>query len=366
MWFALSTLAAVTFGIRGILYQWTSQRPVDRNMLLFGVYLSGTLISFAINLYFKQPWTTGVWAGFFMGLFSFIANTTMYRGFAVGRASVIAMFTGFPPVVVVIFAYFLWGESLGALQLFGFTLIIVALLIIRYDRDFRKGLLQGLKWGLPTMFFFGLTDLSSKQATLLDAETLPALTTMYGTGSLLFACLYLWSRWRSTSLKHDGNDSSAEVIEAAADMSDEVADVASADLPDKVADAAVDMSDEVLDAGTAKVPDNAASADLPDELADAAVVDVDVANDADVARAWTLQRTFAWGLFVGISNIVGMILLVTAFRTGPTGIVSAISAMNVVFVLLYARLYLKEAMSPRVIVGLLLALAGIVVVKLVS
>lgn len=293
MWFALSTAAAVTFGIRGILYQWTSQRPVDRNILLFGVYLSGTLISFAINLYFKQPWSSGVWAGFFMGLFSFIANTTMYRGFAVGRASVIAMFTGFPPVVVVIFAYFLWGEALNALQLFGFTLIVVALLVIRYDRDFRKGLLQGLKWGLPTMFFFGLTDLSSKQATLLDAETLPALTTMYGTGTLLFACLYLWSRRHGT-------------------------------------------------AGAASEHGN---------------------NDV---AAWGSKRTFAWGLFVGISNIAGMILLVTAFRTGPTGIVSAISAMNVVFVLLYARLYLKEAMSPRVVVGLLLALVGIVVVKLVS
>lgn len=339
MWFALSTAAAVTFGIRGILYQWTSQRPVDRNILLFGVYLSGTLISLAINLYFKQPWSSGVWAGFFMGLFSFIANTTMYRGFAVGRASVIAMFTGFPPVVVVVFAYFLWGESLNAWQLFGFILIVVALLIIRYDRDFRKGLLQGLKWGLPTMFFFGLTDLSSKQATLLHAETLPALTTMYGTGSLLFACVYLWSRRHGASKQQVREHEQVHELEQVREHEQ------------------VRQHEQVreLEHGTQHVKqhDKDDRHDNPE-------------HKITAVAAWTSQRTFAWGLFVGISNIAGMILLLSAFRTGPTGIVSAISAMNVVFVLLYARLYLKEAMSARVVVGLLLALIGIVVVKLVS
>lgn len=300
MWFVLAIGAALCFGLRGVLYQWTSQRPVEQSILLFGVYVSGALISMGINLYFNQPWNFEVWLGAFMGIFSFIANAAMFKGYAVGKASIIAIFTGFPPVVVALSAYILWGESLNIIQMIGFIILILSLFVIRYDREFKVGKLQGLKWGLLTMFFFGLTDVSSKQATLLEAKTLPVLTMMYGTGALGFAGLYLWNGWKS--------------------------------------------SRDNIEDGKLKI----------------------ATNGRTTSRLWTKRRTLIWGLFIGISNVAGMVFLISAFRLGTTSLVSAISSMNIVIVLLYARIYLKERLGLRVGIGLTLALVGVLVLRLAT
>ncbi|MBP1995125.1 EamA family transporter [Paenibacillus eucommiae] len=321
MWFVFAAAAAMCFGIRGILYQWTSQRPIDRNMLLFGVYLSGSLIAFALNLNLNQAWTYGVWMGIPMGIFSFIANASMYKGFSVGRASMIAMFTGLPPVVVVVVAYFLWGEALGITQLAGFLIVIAGVLVIRYSRDLKLGQLQGLQWGLLTMFFFGLTDISSKQATLFEAATLPLLTVMYGTGAVLFASLFVQAKLKALRNVSQRNAS-----------------------------------------GQARVSGHESATDQQLQVSGVSVGSASIALPA----AWTMKRTFIWGMFVGITNIAGMIFIVHAFRDGVTGIVSVISAMNLVIVLLYARFYLKEMISRREALGMLLALAGIVVLRLAS
>ncbi len=44
MWFAYAIWAAFFFGLRGILYQWTSQRSIDRNLMFIGVYISSTIL----------------------------------------------------------------------------------------------------------------------------------------------------------------------------------------------------------------------------------------------------------------------------------------------------------------------------------
>ncbi|RUT45292.1 EamA family transporter [Paenibacillus anaericanus] len=309
MWFVFAAAAATCFGIRGILYQWTSQRPIERNLLLFGVYLSGTLIALGVNVFAGQPWGSGVIIGLLMGGFSFIANASMYKGYAVGKASIIALFTGLPPVIVVIAAYLLWGETLNLWQLLSFVVVILGLLLIKYSQDFKLGQLKGIQWGLLTMLFFGLTDLSSKQATLLGASTLPVLAVMYGTGATLFGTQWAINRLKAS--RHTMRIAAAEV------------------------------EGSVLDADTA-----------PETVV--------------VPVQWSNGKTLGWGMFVGISNIAGMVFLIPAFREGVTGIVSAISAMNVVFVLLYARFYLKEVMSRREIMGLSLALAGIVLLRLLA
>lgn len=309
MWFIFAAAAATCFGIRGILYQWTSQRPIERNLLLFGVYLSGTLIALGMNVFAGQPWSSGVMIGLLMGVFSFIANASMYKGYAVGKTSLIALFTGLPPVIVVIAAYLLWGETLNLWQLLSFVVVILGLLLIKYSQDFKLGQLKGIQWGLLTMLFFGLTDLSSKQATLLGASTLPVLAVMYGTGATLFGTQWAINRLKASKYT--------------------------------VRIAAAEVEGSVLYADT-------------------------VTETVVVPVQWSSGKTLGWGMFVGISNIAGMVFLIPAFREGVTGIVSAISAMNVVFVLLYARFYLKEVMSRREIMGLSLALAGIVLLRLLA
>ncbi|GGG02689.1 EamA family transporter [Paenibacillus aceti] len=309
MWFVFAVAAATCFGMRGILYQWTSQRPLDRNLMLFGVYLSGTVIALAGNLFAGQAWSKGAMIGILIGAFSFVANAAMYKGYAVGKASLIALFTGLPPVVVVIAAYLIWGETLNAWQIFSFIIVIIGLLLIKYSQDLKQGQLKGIQWGVLTMLFFSMTDLSSKQATLAGANTFPLLSVMYGTGAILFGLQWVISQYK-TSRK---------------------------------------------------------MARTPIQAVESAEGLVSAAAQMEAAPTqWSRSKTLGWGMFVGISNIAGMIFLIPAFRGGVTGIVSAISAMNVVFVLLYARFYLKEAMSPREIAGLSTALIGILLLRLLA
>jgi drug/metabolite transporter (DMT)-like permease len=314
MWFVFAAASAVCFGLRGILYQWTSQRPIDRNLLLFGVYLSGTVIALGVNAVVGQAWSSGVWMGTVMGLFSFISNAAMYKGFAVGKTAVIAMFTGLPPVVVVIMAYFFWNEKLNIWQTLSFVIIILGLLLIRYSNDITWKNLKGAQWGAVAMLAFGFTDLSSKQATLWNAETLPTLAFMYATGTLLFGLT-----WYSAGRKQAAVQAQTA---AAAESGDS--------------------------AGRGK-GDAGAAAGVPSPV---------------VRAQWSRGRTLLWGMVVGLTNISGMMLIMPAFKLGITGLVSAVIAMNVAFVLLYARFILKDRFSPAEVCGLTAALLGIIVLRL--
>lgn len=319
MWFVFAAASAVCFGLRGILYQWTSQRPIDRNLLLLGVYLSGTLIAVAINLIVGQPWSDGCWVGVLMGLFSYISNASMYRGFAVGRASLIAMFTGLPPVVVVILAYFLWDEKLNTWQSLSFIVIILGILMIRYSNDISLRNLQGAQWGALTMVAFGITDLSSKKATMLGAETLPTLSMMYVTGTLLFGLSWYIGKRRQAATE--------AMIAAAAEPQGPYTE-----------------GGHVAVEGQARMASSVASS----------------------PAVWGFGRTLVWGMVVGLTNISGMMLVMPAFKLGVTGLVSVVIAMNVIFVLLYARFVLKERFSRMEVGGLTCAFLGILILRLAA
>lgn len=317
MWFLFAACAALCFGVRGILYQWTSQRPVDRNLLFVGVYLSGALISFLLNLHAAQPWNGGVVFGAWMGLFSFAANASLYKGYEVGRASVVAFFSGLTPIIVVLAAYLLWRETLGPMQLIGFAIVVLALVVVRYRSDLQSGQLSGWQWGMLAMLLYAFTDLSSKQSVLSGGSLLPVLTMMFATGTLLFLLMYTVDRMRKRSVT--GRSSSTEPPPPAAKPEQEG-------------------------------PTDAFSAE----------------KSSPSPPLWSAKRTLLWGMTVGLTNIVGMVLMLSAYEDGITGIVSAIAALNVVIVLLYARFYLKDVMSRQETIGIILALAGILVLRLAS
>lgn len=295
-WLAFALGAAVCFGLRGILYQWTSQKPINRNLLLLGVYLSGTIVALGLNLFYGQKWSLGTLAGIGMGVFSFTSNAAMYKGFSVGKASLVAIFTALPPVVVIAIAYFAWGETLSLAQGLAFIIILIGILSIKYSSDISLSNLQGIQWALLAMLGFGLTDIFSKQSTLWHADLLPTLAVMYGTGSLLF-----WISWRMNVRKE------SQIMLASAG---------------------------------------------------------EVAATSEGVRAWGTMRTLLWGLFVGLSNISGMLLILPAFRLGVTGLVSAVIAMNVLLILLYARVVLKEKFRKLEIAGMVLAIVGMLVLRL--
>ncbi|CAG7650954.1 EamA family transporter [Paenibacillus allorhizosphaerae] len=326
MWFVFAAAAAVCFGLRGILYQWTSQRPIQRNLLLFGVYFSGMVIAAVAGFAAGQAWTSSVWIGTLMGLFSFVSNAAMYKGFAVGKASLVAMFTALPPVVVAVLAYFLWEEKLNIWQFGAFVVIMGGILMIRYSSDISLRHLQGAGWGVLTMLFFGFTDLSSKASTMLGAPPLPTLVVMYATGTLLFGLSWAMDSARERQARAILRQAVQETAAGAAEPA-----------------ASVDTQ--------SGVPRSESASGIPGEVA---------------APRWSVKKTFLWGLFVGISNICGMMLILPAFKLGVTGLVSAVIAMNVIIVLLYARFVLKEKFSRLETGGLMCAIIGILILRLAA
>ncbi|TXK81852.1 EamA family transporter [Paenibacillus sp. N3.4] len=288
MWLIFSVLAAFSFGLRGILYHWASQQSLNRNVLLCGTFFMGTLISIVCAIIFHQEWTVSALIGVQMGLFSFGANASMFKGFAVGKASLVAILTGLPSVVVVVMAFVIWGERLNVFQLLSFVVIVAGILLVRYSNDITLKNLQGAGWGLLALLLFAGNDLSGKWTTLVDAPLFPTLFFMFTTGT---CCFGLW--W----------------------------------LKDHIQGKKVD--------------------------------------EGKKRANWSERKTFLFGMAVGITNVVGMILIIQGFHLGKTGLVSAVVALNVLIVLLYTRFVLKDKFSKMEQSGLTMAFIGIILMKLV-
>ncbi|WP_441004413.1 DMT family transporter [Pseudocolwellia agarivorans] len=288
MWIVFALLATVFFGMRGIMYQWTSQKRINRNLLLFGVFFIGFIISLSGTMLLNHQWYgwADVAVGLSLGFGSFAANAFLYKGFSVGKASLISILSGLTPLFVLIFAFLLWQETLTALQLVGFFIIFGGLYIIRYSNDISLTNLQGAQWGLLAALFFSFNDLLSKQSTLLEADTFATLTSMFGFGSFLFAMSWLAK----------GNSS--------------------------------------------------------------------VDDENDVRPKWSRVKTFSCGLMIGLTNVAGMVAIISAFAIGNTGLVSAISGMNILIILLYSRIILKESFTRQELLGLTTAFVGVIVLRL--
>jgi drug/metabolite transporter (DMT)-like permease len=278
--------------------------------MLFAVFLSGAVVSFFGTFIAGHEWTWSVLVGILMGVFSFSANASMYRGFAVGKASIVAIFTGLPSIVVAFLAYMLWGETLTFWQLIALVIIVAGVLCIQYSEEMSVSNLQGLKWGLLAMLFFGFNDTMGKQAMLLEADVLPTLFCMFLTGSLLFC-----GNWIIMTRKD----------RAAAGGREEAA-------------AASASTNTSVQRSTAIKP--------------------------QAGSPWPLRKVFAWGLVVGLTNVSGMIFILPAFKLGVTGLVSAVVALNVLMILFYTRFTTKAKFRRLELVGIIFSFIGILLLRL--
>lgn len=293
-WLIYALLSAVFFGLRGILYQWSSKHGYERNLMLFGVFASGAIVSLISLLLFQQQWSMAALVGIMMGIFSFAANASMFKGFSVGKASLIAILTAMPPVLVALLAYIVWKETLSTMQLAAFAVILIGIILIRYSNDLSLKNLQGAQWGLLAMLFFSLNDMTGKLSTMLDAALFPTIFCMFATGAACFGI-----SWR---IDQDRRKRRALLDPA--------------------------MSEKELQ-GMKSAP-----------------------------------RTFGWGLVVGLTNVFGMILIISAFRDGLTGLVSAVASLNVLLILLYTRIFLREKFSPMELTGMAAAVSGVLLLRL--
>jgi len=196
MWLALALVAAVVFGLRGILYHWSALQPIDRNLVLLGTFATGSLICLSLGFILDQNWSDGSLLGLLMGLFTFGANLSVYKGFAAGKSSLPALFTSMSPVPVLLFSFLLWGETVNARQLAAFVIIVSGVVLIRYAGRQSLQRLQGMRWGLLALFFFALGDLSNKQASLAGGDPFPTLAYMWSVAAALFGSWWWIGRRR--------------------------------------------------------------------------------------------------------------------------------------------------------------------------
>lgn len=286
-WILYALLAALSFGLRGVFYQWTSQKTMNRNLMLCGVFFTGFLVSIFFILLQKTPFnvsTSHILVGGSMGVLSFMANAALYKGYAVGKASLVSVLAGLPPLIVVILAFLLWNETLTAIQIWSFVIIFAGIYLIRYSNDLSLKDLKGAQWGLLAALFFGLNDIMGKQSTRVESDMFITLILMFGVGSLLFFLGWIANR--------------------------------------------------------------------------------DSRNQGNTELSWSSARTFNVGMLVGLTNVGGMVAILTAFATGPTGMVSAISALNLIVVLLYTRFFLKVPFRLLELIGIGFALAGLLLLRL--
>lgn len=315
MWLTYSVLAALFFGSRGILYHWTSQQPINRNLLLFGTFSMGFVISLVCALLFGSNWTLSALIGIQMGLFSFGANAAMFKGFAVGKASIIAILTALPSVIVVIIAFFLWNERLNWMQLSLFIVIVSGILLVRYSNDISLKNLQGAQWGVIALLLFAFNDLSGKWSTIMLADQFLTLVFMFGTGSICFALWWL-------------RDVKIERAKRSSMINDSLLTIHGKE-------AAVEVAQHTPQAAALETPEQ-----------------------------WSNIKTYLIGMGVGITNVLGMIFIISAFEVGKAGLVSAVTALNVLIVLLYTRFVVKDKFTRVELAGIALAFIGILLMRL--
>jgi|SRR5690554_553070 len=196
-WILYALLAALSFGLRGVSYQWTSQKTMNRSLMLCGVFFTGFVVSLFFLLVQKTPSnvsTSHILVGSGMGVLSFLANAALYKGYAVGKASLVSVLAGLPPLIVVILAYLFWKETLTAVQLWSFFIIFVGIYLIRYSNDLSLKDLKGAQWGLLAALFFGFNDIMGKQSTRVEADMFVTLLLMFGVGTFLFLLSWLSNR----------------------------------------------------------------------------------------------------------------------------------------------------------------------------
>jgi len=67
---------------------------------------------------------------------------------------------------------------------------------------------------------------------------------------------------------------------------------------------------------------------------------------------------------VGVTNMVGMIFIMSAFQTGITGLVSAVASTNVLIILFYTWFFHQEQFRRMQWIGMGTAFVGVLLLQL--
>ena len=88
-----------------------------------------------------------------------------------------------------------------------------------------------------------------------------------------------------------------------------------------------------------------------------------VREPQELRKAFTTWRSSAW---VGTLSALGSACWFTAFALAPVGLVRSVGQVEIVFTLLFSRFYLKETLKSGDVAGLVLVVAGVILIVVVS
>jgi drug/metabolite transporter (DMT)-like permease len=83
----------------------------------------------------------------------------------------------------------------------------------------------------------------------------------------------------------------------------------------------------------------------------------------ELRKAFTTWRSSAW---VGTLSALGSACWFTAFALAPIGLVRSVGQIEIVFTLTFSRFYLKETLKTGEIAGLVLVVAGVLLIVLAN
>ncbi len=198
IWLIAALLSALIFGFSGFLMKVGCERGHSSSILLFGMYITGT-ISFAISLLIQQDYGLSILviaSSVVVGLGSAVGNDYTVRALEVGPASLSSPLINLNIVFIILMSLFLYNESLKINEVIAIGLFIVSCGLLSLDPKESIGI-KDPKWFsyvIIAIFFIFLRNGGLKITNEIGLNNTLILFYAYLFSLILFAVKYLPTR----------------------------------------------------------------------------------------------------------------------------------------------------------------------------
>ncbi|MBP9722283.1 MAG: DMT family transporter [Gammaproteobacteria bacterium] len=135
LWLISSFTSALVFGFSGFLLKVGCERGHKSHALLFGMYITGTLL-FALSLILQQYWQLSVIvivSSILVGIGSAVGNDYTVRALETGPASITSPLINLNIILIVIMSMLLFGETLKSTEIIAIGLFIISCALLSLD-----------------------------------------------------------------------------------------------------------------------------------------------------------------------------------------------------------------------------------------
>ena len=146
-----------------------------------------------------NPWTTLF--AIFLGVDNAVATLVLYKGFEVGRLSVVSPIASTAPVVAILLAIAFLGETVTQGRLVGITLVFIGIILVSVQSaqgDVSKHIAKGTGYAICFMLFGGFLLFGLKPVSIVLGVFLPVLI-MRWVGIPVLAVPFLATRSKRSS-----------------------------------------------------------------------------------------------------------------------------------------------------------------------